>query len=469
VLSPGDSRVRGSEAQAFPGHTGASLTDHMPRYLGNFSGPVQNNIILRELLLAMAGVDGVYITVAAPNSSDSSVATTRQDVHSQSLKNLHLLVDDENIERSIAGQVSQLLPTCEQLIQIREFIRRQSRYEYGLVSQAVAAAIKLLLREFDVVLSQLELLLDDNKLSLQKLSFLTQSSRTVIRLLANLCKRVDGCAGGNLLEKLHSCLLEIGDTKGRDLYAKLLNKAAEPFLEMLERWIFRGELVDPYKEFMIAENVSYSKEALTEDFTSQYWEAHFTLRNEHIPQLLQPFAQKSLTTGKYLTVIRGCNGHRQGPLLPTNYEPFSAAKKIEDASNSANGEFSQYKLESDCSTKIPKAIDDAYRYSSQALLRLLEDKYALSEHLQSLRRFFLLENGDFFIQFMDIAEDELRKDVKEVNTQRIQSLLQLAISSSTLANDVHREDVSCSIKTQSLIQHLQQLHRASVNNCNHVY
>jgi hypothetical protein len=36
--------------------------------------------------------------------------------------------------------------------------------------------------------------------------------------------------------------------------------------------------------------------------------------------------------------------------------------------------------------------------SREGLLRLLESGYGLSSHLSSLRRFFLLEHGDFFIQ-----------------------------------------------------------------------
>ena len=139
--------------------------------------------------------------------------------------------------------MTQLLPLCEQLAQIREFIRRQSRYEYGLVSHALAAAMKSLLREFDVVISQLEQLLEDNSLSLQKMMFLLQPSKPVVRLLAHLCGRLDGCAGGNMLEQLHASLLELGDAKGRELYSRLLNKAAVPFLDMLQQWLFRYGLV----------------------------------------------------------------------------------------------------------------------------------------------------------------------------------------------------------------------------------
>lgn len=57
-------------------------------------------------------------------------------------------------------------------------------------------------------------------------------------------------------------------------------------------------------------------------------------------------------------------------------------------------------------------------------------------------------------QFMDSADEELRKDVKEVSLQRIQALLQLAVQTSTLASDPHREDLTCSLASHNLIQHL---------------
>ena len=43
-------------------------------------------------------------------------------------------------------------------------------------------------------------------------------------------------------------------------------------------------------------------------------------------------------------------------------------------------------------------MDAAYRFSSTALLALLEREYNLTAHLKSLQRFFLLSNGDFFVQ-----------------------------------------------------------------------
>jgi gamma-tubulin complex component 2 len=61
---------------------------------------------------------------------------------------------------------------------------------------------------------------------------------------------------------------------------------------------------------------------------------------------------------------------------------------------------------------------------------------------------------------MDTAEDELRKDVRDVAITRIQNLLQLAVQTSTLATDLHREDLSCSLAPHNLIQHLHLIQSA---------
>lgn len=41
-------------------------------------------------------------------------------------------------------------------MRVREFIRLHSRYEFGLVSHALCAALRKILREFDVLVAQLE-------------------------------------------------------------------------------------------------------------------------------------------------------------------------------------------------------------------------------------------------------------------------------------------------------------------------
>ena len=164
------------------------------------------------------------------------------------------------------------------------------------------------------------------------------------------------------------------------------------------------------------------------------------IRESNIPRLLKDKVQKVLIAGKYLNVIRGCveelNENESDDWLEL---PVPRELRLDFHSGL---------------TSINTAIDEACSLSSRALLKLLQERHGLSFHLRSLRRFFLLEHGDFFIQFMDTAEDELRVEVKDITVSRIQNLLQLAIQTSTLAHDVHREDISCSLASHNLIQHL---------------
>ena len=64
------------------------------------------------------------------------------------------------------------------------------------------------------------------------------------------------------------------------------------------------------------------------------------------------------------------------------------------------------------------------------------------------------------LQFMDIAEGELRREVQDVSLLRIQGLLQLAVTTSTLASDPHREKLSCALEQHNLIQHLYAVENA---------
>jgi len=60
----------------------------------------------------------------------------------------------------------------------------------------------------------------------------------------------------------------------------------------------------------------------------------------------------------------------------------------------------------------------------------------------------LLEHGDLFSQFIDTAEDKLRKEVREV------SLLELTVQTTTLTTDAHKEDLRYSLASYNFIQHL---------------
>lgn len=398
---------------------------------------LQQRVLVREVLLALNGVEGDVIRVAAPEPDPIS-SKLRKEVP---LKNVTFVVNAELTgDRALASHVSTLLPMCEAAVRVRDFIRMQSRYEFGYVSQAACAGLKEIMKELDVLVAQLENQLLTSRLSIQRLIYLLQPSRSTLRVLDQLVSRIRNLSGGALLDELHALTDEQGDEKAKRLAAHLLHRAAEPFLRMLSLWLFRGELDDPYAEFLIEEDHSLSRDALAQDFNAQYWENRYTLRSTMIPRMLETMAGKALTAGKYLNVVRGLGDHSRGMELP----PLPVI---------------QMDLSGDQS-KMFSTIEAAYAFSSRALLQILEDNYGLYVHLRSLRRFFLLENGDFFVQLMDSASEELRKDMREVSLTRMQTLLQQAVLSCTASTDPNRDDLTCFMAPHTLIQHLHLIQSA---------
>lgn len=67
-------------------------------------------------------------------------------------------------------------------------------------------------------------------------------------------------------------LIYSGDPKLQELIFYLAQTASKPYLCMLEDWIYKGQINDPYTEFMITEDKEITKEKLKEDFNEKFWE-----------------------------------------------------------------------------------------------------------------------------------------------------------------------------------------------------
>jgi gamma-tubulin complex component 2 len=403
----------------------------------------------------------VYVRVGAVDAAGRKVTRVQQ---------LSFLVDEDSSDKALAHQVTQFLPLCESAIRVRAFIRTHSRYEYGSISHAIAASLKEMLREFDLIIAQLEHLLSLGRLTLQKLVYLLQSSRTTLRALDHLTLRLKDLVGGQMMDALHMATLEQGDERVKRLYEHVLQAATRPFILMLSQWLYEGELQDVYKEFFIQEHTAVLREALQEDFNAHYWEGRYTLATQHVPRILHAHAGKALTAGKYLNVIRDCmtgegfisrDPHTHAIIFKSSEEAGEHSQQASSSSSSSSMlKKRELRYDLDGSSSLVHAVEEAYQFSSNTLLKILEEKYHLYSHLKSLRRFFLLEHGDFFVQFMDTAASELGKEAKDVPLSRIRSLLQLAVHTSTLASDPNREELSCSLASHNLIQHLHLIQTA---------
>ena len=64
-------------------------------------------------------------------------------------------------------------------------------------------------------------------------------------------------------------------------------------------------------------------------------------------------------------------------------------------------------------------IDRAHIYASKLLLNLLLGEYELMARMDSIKKYFFMEQGDLFLVFMDSADSELRKVHGDVSIERL--------------------------------------------------
>jgi len=117
------------------------------------------------------------------------------------------------------------------------------------------------------------------------------------------------CKGGVILGILaHRLSTLAGDVSARALLQSLLHESSKPYMHMLNLWLHHGEIKDPHGEFLIKEQKSIRKEKLDEDYTDEYWEKRYTIRESEVPPQLESLKTKVLLAGKYLNVVRECGG-----------------------------------------------------------------------------------------------------------------------------------------------------------------
>uniref|UniRef100_H0VBZ5 Gamma-tubulin complex component n=2 Tax=Cavia porcellus TaxID=10141 RepID=H0VBZ5_CAVPO len=394
---------------------GSGLSTDTTLPIGALPLASQESAVVEDLLYVLVGVDGRYIT-AQP-------LTGRQ--------NRTFLVDP-NLDLSIRELVNRILPVAASYSTVTRFIEEKSSFEYGQVNHALAAAMRTLVKEYLILVTQLEQLHRQGLLSLQKLWFYIQPAMRTVDILASLATSVDKgeCVGGSTLSLLHDRSFNYtGDSQAQELCLYLTKAASAPYFEVLEKWIYRGIIHDPYSEFMVEEH-ELRKEKIQEDYNDKYWDQRYTVVQQQIPSFLQKMAGKILSTGKYLNVVRECGHDVTCPVAKEIIYTLKERAYVEQ-------------------------IEKAFNYASKVLLDFLMEEKELVAHLRlSIKRYFLMDQGDFFVHFMDLTEEELRKPVEDITPTRLEALLELALRMSTANTDPFKDDLKIDLMPHDLITQL---------------
>lgn len=401
--------------------------------LSTYPPSVQESIIVDDLLYVLLGVEGRYIKLA--------VTESRLDA-SKPQRSFKFGLNQPGMDPSLLTLASRCLCLGEFYLKLSLYTEQFSRYEYGQVNHAFCAALKTLLKEYMIVVGQLEhqarnaTAESGGSFTIQKLWYQVQPSLRTMEMLSVL---VDACrktiGGGSLLTEIQRIMSSLaGDTNARKVFSFLMERASVPYLKMVERWIYHGDLVDPYDEFMIQRDDQVSKEDVQDNPYSTYWQSRYTIRSSQVPLFLSRVEQKILTAGKYLNVFRTCSRQVDCPFAGAIV--FSSSESVYE-----------------------ELIDKAHGYASQMLLDLFVRENDLQNRLISLKHYFLMDQGDFFVDFMDVAEEELKLRADKLSLSRLESLLHLSLQTSTCSSDPYKDDLQCFLSPHNLISHMEAIHQ----------
>ncbi|KAL9123908.1 MAG: hypothetical protein Q9217_006709 [Psora testacea] len=433
-----------------------------PESLKHMSLDKQEAVILDDLLFVFMGYEGQYIRYV--EKYDPSVEKDRLVGPS-----FRILPGLDPSLRDLTNSVLKM-PTYYKAMDA--FVEIQSRAEFGAINHALCASISQYLREYLTLIVQLEHQLITNRaFTLHQLHLHTlKTSHLMFQLYMlgqevlkknslleeDLEDSVDGfddvdnileqlreggdlvpgsmarkvCKGGNVIRLLTERLSFMsGDPAARDLLRNLLREASRPYMRMLNEWLHHGGIKDPHAEFLIKEQQSIKREKLEEDYTDEYWEKRYTIRDNDVPPQLEGVKEKVLLAGKYLNVVRECGG------VDVSKEVKNVPKTFDDPAFLDN-------------------VNAAYAHANSSLLNLLLTTHALPDRLRSMKHYFFLDRSDFFTYFLDLSASELRKPWRLVNTGKLQSLLDLVLRQpgTVAAQDPFKEDVKVHVNNVGLTQ-----------------
>ncbi|GLB41061.1 putative spindle pole body component [Lyophyllum shimeji] len=468
---------------------------------------VQEALILEDLLYVLMGIEGTYVTFHPDYSPEDD----------DPLQGIRFVVAP-SLDTSLRDLVERILPLGTYYTAISSFIELRSHLDFGLVNHALCAAIREMLKDYQTLLSQLEHAFNSSPdFSLQKLWFYVHPTIHTLSLIYQLVLELSiaddasnesessespstsdaeeearnealGLGGAKLkavLSEINKNGMDVtggsgiavkggevitiiyermqnmsGDPTANTLYGTLLRAAGKPYVTMLRVWITTGRLDDPYEELLLKESKFINRGILEMDYTDEYWERRYTLRDGStlgspskrqqagvppprtvggrlpggacVPPLLEGWKHKILLAGKYLNVIRECG-----------IEVTHSHAQLDGEDLSMDDE------------KFYKFLEDAYSHANRTLLQLLLRDQQLIPRLRSLKRYFFLSQSSFLTHFLDLSAPELRKPSKAVSIVKLQSLLDLALNTDASGEDVlYREDVKVKMAESGLYDFL---------------
>lgn len=224
-----------------------------------------------------------------------------------------------------------------------------------------------------------------------------------------------GKKGGQLISLIHGFSTSHGDPFVCAFAEKLLTHITRPFYDMLRLWIYDGELSDPFQEFFVVEP-EFRPSMDPRRIATSVWEDKYKLDDNMVPSIItQDFAKKVFLIGKSLNFIRyGCGD--SGWVEAYSKETSKELRYGDTAS-------------------LETSIDEAYKTTMARLIRLMDEKFKLFDHLHALKKYLLLGQGDFIALLMESLASNLDRPANSQYRHNLTAQLEHAIRASNAQFD----------------------------------
>ncbi|XP_014258543.1 gamma-tubulin complex component 2-like isoform X2 [Cimex lectularius] len=320
---------------------------------------------------------------------------------------------------------------------LAKFVEDNYFISQGRVNAALASGIDTILHDYQSFIIAVEKAHRKRKLTLHELWYQIQDISETLRVLVDLTNKINEseARGAATLTILHEFTshLTISNLEKKICIA-LTSEAAVSFMESVQKWVFNGEIYDPYDEFMVMEYFTSKDEWKKVEY---YWEKKYQIRKTRVPSFLQHLEIQILNSGKYLNVIKECvSSERDFKLAPI--------KELVYQSNELDLGYAS-------------VINEAYIHASKHLLSYMLKEYKIKERIISLKRYFLLEQGDFVVQLLDTCDGELSKETSDILPSRLTTLVEMAIRIPSTNDDNYRDEIRMSLQKLTLSEQVNKI------------
>ena len=379
------------------------LSDSDAARIGRMTIDQQERLILDEVLGSLMGLEGHVVRI------DSSTLE-------------FMLSEQVSLERSLQNMVTSILRVSTSYLRVRRYLEsRAPGYTAGNVTQALCESIDLMLDEYLKRIGTLEGRLrtfgiSRGAIALSRLNVELQDDTAVLSLLELVSKETASLSGGSLLNRLLHLRTNVfaGDLPKQDILSRLIDGASIPYMRLLTSWLEKGVLDDPYGEFMVERVKGRVRKQTPEFFDGDTWDGLFRIREEHVLSTVTSpvnIQERVRITGKYWNAVQFCR---------------NTEDEADEDDSSALEELTVRTMMRD-PARLSSYVDHMYRKASSQLLWLLFHQYQVDKSLVVMKRYFLLDQGDFLVHFLDAAENELLKKLEDVSRGRTQHWLNMTV------------------------------------------